>query len=95
MCNSVGYIEFKELETVQKALNLSGTRLLGLPIMVQYTEAERNRQASSSTPATLDTNITMSALLFQWLNLMADKALSALLAPTQVLMHPFPTIDSM
>ncbi|SCV70219.1 BQ2448_1613 [Microbotryum intermedium] len=41
----VGYVEFVELETVQKALTLSGTKLLGIPIVVQYTEAEKNRQA--------------------------------------------------
>ncbi|BGP01014.1 Phosphatidylinositol-3-phosphatase SAC1 [Rhodotorula toruloides] len=41
----VGYVEFVELETVQKALTLSGTKLLGIPIQVQYTEAEKNRQA--------------------------------------------------
>ncbi|SGY15315.1 BQ5605_C013g07322 [Microbotryum silenes-dioicae] len=41
----VGYVEFVELETVQKALTLSGTKLLGIPIAVQYTEAEKNRQA--------------------------------------------------
>ncbi|TKA51369.1 hypothetical protein B0A53_05300 [Rhodotorula sp. CCFEE 5036] len=41
----VGYVEFVDLETVQKALTLSGTKLLGIPIQVQYTEAEKNRQA--------------------------------------------------
>lgn len=56
---SVGYVEFKELDSVQKALSLSGTRLLGLPIMVQYTEAERNRQATTSTPANENSGIPM------------------------------------
>ncbi|GAA6062063.1 hypothetical protein JCM10212_003561 [Sporobolomyces blumeae] len=41
----VGYVEFVELESVQKALTLSGTKLLGIPLIVQYTEAEKNRQA--------------------------------------------------
>ncbi|GAA6015726.1 hypothetical protein JCM10207_008776 [Rhodosporidiobolus poonsookiae] len=41
----VGYVEFVDLETVQKALTLSGTKLLGIPVQVQYTEAEKNRQA--------------------------------------------------
>lgn len=45
----VGYVEFRELESVQKALALTGTKLLGLPVMVQYTEAEKNRQALAST----------------------------------------------
>lgn len=48
---SVGYVEFVELETVQKALALSGTKLLGLPIVVQYTEAEKNRQARDGAPS--------------------------------------------
>lgn len=41
----VGYVEFVELESVQKALTLTGTKLLGIPLIVQYTEAEKNRQA--------------------------------------------------
>lgn len=41
----VGYVEFIDLESVQKALGLTGTRLMGIPILVQYTEAEKNRQA--------------------------------------------------
>lgn len=47
VCGShrVGYVEFRELDAVQKALALSGTKLLGIPVMVQYTEAEKNRQA--------------------------------------------------
>ncbi|KWU44777.1 splicing factor, CC1-like protein [Rhodotorula sp. JG-1b] len=45
----VGYVEFVDLETVQKALTLSGTKLLGIPIQVQYTEAEKNRQARDGT----------------------------------------------
>ncbi|GAA5972109.1 hypothetical protein JCM11641_002498 [Rhodosporidiobolus odoratus] len=44
----VGYLEFVELESVQKALTLSGTKLLGIPVQVQYTEAEKNRQARDS-----------------------------------------------
>jgi RNA-binding protein 39 len=51
--NRVGYVEFFELETVSKALALTNTKLLGIPIIVQYTEAEKNRQAmhgASGTP---------------------------------------------
>lgn len=47
--HSVGYVEFMELETVAKALTLSNTKLLGIPIIVQYTEAEKNRQARDGT----------------------------------------------
>ncbi|KAK4052659.1 Phosphatidylinositol-3-phosphatase SAC1 [Microbotryomycetes sp. JL201] len=47
----VGYVEFVELESMQKALALSGTKLLGVPIIVQYTEAEKNRQARDGAGA--------------------------------------------
>ncbi|KAG5221921.1 splicing factor CC1 protein [Salix suchowensis] len=39
----IGYVEFRTIELVEKALSLSGTVVMGLPIMVQLTEAERNR----------------------------------------------------
>jgi RNA-binding protein 23/39 len=39
----IGYVEFRSIEMVDKALSLSGTVVMGLPIMVQLTEAERNR----------------------------------------------------
>jgi len=55
----VGYVEFRELETVQAALALTGTKLLGLPVMVQYTEAERNRQANNNVPAAENANIVI------------------------------------
>lgn len=40
---SIGYVEFRTVDLVEKALNLNGTIVMGLPISVQYTEAERNR----------------------------------------------------
>ncbi|KAI9460614.1 hypothetical protein BJY52DRAFT_1118076 [Lactarius psammicola] len=39
----IGYVEFRSIDLVDKALSLSGTVVMGLPIMVQLTEAERNR----------------------------------------------------
>jgi RNA-binding protein 39 len=39
----IGYVEFRTIDNVDKALSLSGTVVMGLPIMVQLTEAERNR----------------------------------------------------
>ncbi|KAI0052858.1 splicing factor, CC1-like protein [Auriscalpium vulgare] len=39
----IGYVEFRSIELVDKAIGLSGTVVMGLPIMVQLTEAERNR----------------------------------------------------
>jgi RNA-binding protein 39 len=42
-------VEFKEEESVQKALGLTGQKLLGIPVIVQLTEAEKNRQARVAT----------------------------------------------
>ena len=43
--NSVGYVEFKQEDSVQQAIQLTGQKLLGIPIIAQLTEAEKNRQA--------------------------------------------------
>lgn len=48
MFNRVGYVEFKNEESVAQALQLTGQKLLGIPIIVQVTEAEKNRQARNS-----------------------------------------------
>ncbi|KAJ1960734.1 splicing factor [Dipsacomyces acuminosporus] len=42
----VAYIEFYTIESAIKAVGLSGQRLLGVPIIVQPSEAEKNRQPS-------------------------------------------------
>ncbi|KAJ1674538.1 splicing factor, partial [Spiromyces aspiralis] len=42
----VGYVEFEDLESVPKAVGLTGEKLLGIPIIVQYSEAEKNRQSA-------------------------------------------------
>lgn len=39
----IGYVEFRTIELVDKAISLSGTIVMGLPIHVQHTEAERNK----------------------------------------------------
>lgn len=41
----VGYVEFYEESSVQNALALSGQKLLGIPVLVQLSEAEKNRLA--------------------------------------------------
>jgi RNA-binding protein 23/39 len=41
--DSIGYVEFRSMELVPKAIALSGTIVMGLPIMVQLTESERNK----------------------------------------------------
>ncbi|KAI9734187.1 MAG: hypothetical protein M1818_006606 [Claussenomyces sp. TS43310] len=51
----VGYVEFKNEESVAAAIQLTGQKLLGIPIIAQLTEAEKNRQvrnpeASASNP---------------------------------------------
>ncbi|KAL5279157.1 RBM39 family protein [Megaselia abdita] len=43
----IAYIEFKDPESVALALGLSGQRLLGIPICVQHTQAEKNRIANA------------------------------------------------
>lgn len=43
----IAYIEFKDPESVPLALGLSGQRLLGVPISVQHTQAEKNRMANT------------------------------------------------
>ncbi|KAH6620682.1 hypothetical protein B0J18DRAFT_203981 [Chaetomium sp. MPI-SDFR-AT-0129] len=40
----VGYVEFKSEESIPAALQLTGQKLLGIPVIVQPTEAEKNRQ---------------------------------------------------
>ena len=42
---SVGYVEFKNEDAVPAAIQLTGQKLLGIPIIAQFTEAEKNRQA--------------------------------------------------
>lgn len=55
----VAYVEFFELDDVRRAINLTGTRLLGIPIIVQYTEAERNRQAGLVARQNIPDHITI------------------------------------
>ncbi|VEL36615.1 unnamed protein product [Protopolystoma xenopodis] len=39
----IAYVEFREVESAQLALGLTGTRLLGVPIQIQQSHAEKNR----------------------------------------------------
>nr|CAG4646177.1 EOG090X04AR [Macrothrix elegans] len=45
------YVEFADPESVPLAIALTGQRLLGVPIVVQPTQAEKNRLAGSNLPA--------------------------------------------
>ncbi|KAH8551360.1 hypothetical protein BGW37DRAFT_513218 [Umbelopsis sp. PMI_123] len=52
----VGYVEFYEEASVQNALAMSGQKLLGIPVMVQLTEAEKNRLAMQAQNAAFGHN---------------------------------------
>lgn len=45
----VGYVEFRQKESIEKALGLTGQKINGVPIIVQQTEAEKNRQPRNTT----------------------------------------------
>lgn len=45
------YVEFAEPESVPLAIALTGQKICGVPIVVQPTQAEKNRLASSNMPA--------------------------------------------
>jgi RNA-binding protein 39 len=48
----VGYVEFKQEESVPLAIQMTGQKLLGIPIIAQLTEAEKNRQARNPEATT-------------------------------------------
>ncbi|KAJ2975184.1 hypothetical protein NQ176_g5657 [Zarea fungicola] len=52
----VGYVEFKDEDSVATALQLTGQKLLGIPVIVQVTEAEKNRQARNTEPGAAHPN---------------------------------------
>ncbi|CAK7222740.1 Phosphatidylinositol-3-phosphatase SAC1 [Sporothrix bragantina] len=52
----VGYVEFKSEDTIPAALQLTGQKLLGIPVIVQVTEAEKNRQVRNTTDAPTNGN---------------------------------------
>ena len=43
----IAYVEMKELQSIPLALGLSGQRLLGVPIIVQPTQSEKNKVAAA------------------------------------------------
>jgi len=46
----IAYVEFKDMESVPLAMGLSGQKLLGVPIIVQPSQAEKNRAGNYSDP---------------------------------------------
>lgn len=53
----IAYVEFREVESVPLAIGLNGQRLLGVPIIVQPSHAERNRLASAQAAAANKSNM--------------------------------------
>ncbi|UZJ51436.1 hypothetical protein CBS101457_000756 [Exobasidium rhododendri] len=54
----IGYVELKDEALVQKAVGFSGTPLFGIPLLVQLTEAARNRgQGASSADTPIRPNL--------------------------------------
>jgi len=49
---SLGYVEFKDEESAQRAMSLTGQQLCQVPVIVQSAEAEKNRQSrvAAGTP---------------------------------------------
>lgn len=58
----VGYVEFREVEAVEKALAMSGEKLLGVPIIVSLSEAEKNRLAEQAARAARQNEIPHNRL---------------------------------
>ncbi|ORX38594.1 hypothetical protein BD324DRAFT_621521 [Kockovaella imperatae] len=56
----IAYVELDAVELVNRALALSGTVVMGIPISIQLTEAERNRQGQVA--AALAAGVTATSL---------------------------------
>jgi len=63
MCNKtrrfkgIAYVEFKDIESVPLALGLNGQKLLGVPVIVQPSQAEKNRVATYGADTGMSTGI--------------------------------------
>ncbi|KAI8625450.1 hypothetical protein F5Y19DRAFT_467062 [Xylariaceae sp. FL1651] len=58
----VGYVEFKNEDSVTAALQLTGQKLLGIPVIVQLTEAEKNRQVRNTDGTTQGNSVPFHRL---------------------------------
>ncbi|KAF2431613.1 splicing factor, CC1-like protein [Tothia fuscella] len=58
----VGYVEFKNEESVAAAIQLTGQKLLGIPIIAQLTEAEKNRQSRTTEHASQNPGVPFHRL---------------------------------
>lgn len=59
----MGYVEFYNPESVPKSLQLTGTVMRGVPIIVKFSEAERNQEAASERAANAAAQQQMQRLL--------------------------------
>ncbi|TFK57122.1 splicing factor, CC1-like protein [Heliocybe sulcata] len=56
----IGYVELRTIELVDKAIALSGTVVMGLPVKVQFTESERNRTHAGDGSLNLPPGVSAS-----------------------------------
>lgn len=49
----IAYVEFKDMESIPLALGLSGQKVLGVPIIVQPSQAEKNKVVQNATQPTM------------------------------------------
>ena len=56
----VAYVEFRDLACVQAALAISGEKVLGIPIIVKPSNAEKNRLAAQAAAATASQNALLN-----------------------------------
>ncbi|EFI28595.1 hypothetical protein CC1G_13622 [Coprinopsis cinerea okayama7 len=59
----IGYVEFRSIDLVEKAIALSGTIVMGLPINVQLTESERNKSHAGDGSLHLPPGVTASGAI--------------------------------
>lgn len=55
-CKGFGYVEFYERDSIPKAIALSGTVMRGVPVMVKFSEAEKNIAAQQERITTQAAN---------------------------------------
>lgn len=84
----IAYIEFKDPESVALALGLSGQKLLGVPISVQHTQAEKNRLANANTPPSPPKVVTPMRLYVGSLHFCVTEAM------LEGIFEPFGKIDN-
>ena len=58
----IAYIEFKDTESVPLAMGLTGQKLLGVPILVQPSQAEKNRMSMAPTILTSNRPINVGPM---------------------------------